>query len=121
MLGAQVLPTDLAVPNSKECFMWIRLGSFKVKAGKTESLRATYNEKAVPRVRGCSGNLACFLLEPITPGDDLFVACTVWASRSDGVAYEESGTAQAVVDLVRDFFAGPPTLKSYESSTIGGL
>jgi heme-degrading monooxygenase HmoA len=100
--------------------MWIRLGSFKVKDGQTESLRAAYNEKAVPRVRGCAGNLACFLLEPTTPGDD-FVACTVWASRSDGAAYEDSGTAQAVVGLVREFFAGPPTLKSYESLTIGGL
>jgi hypothetical protein len=36
-------------------------------------------------------------------------------------AYESSGAAAEVVALVRAFFAGPPTLRSYESSSLAGL
>ena|SRR5208282_1573854 len=101
--------------------MWIRLGSFKVKAGQEEQLRTTYNMQAVPKVRSCPGNLACLLLQPATRGDDQFIACTIWASRSDGDAYESSGAAQEVVALVREYFAGPPSLSSYQSESAAGL
>ena len=95
--------------------MWIRLGTFRVKAGQLEQLRATYNERAVPKVRSHRGNIGCLLLEPAAPEDDQFIACTIWASRADGDAYESSGAAQEVIGFLRDHFAGPPTLKSYES------
>jgi heme-degrading monooxygenase HmoA len=96
------------------------MGSFAVKPGLQSELRAVYNQQAVPKVRACAGNLACMLLEPITP-DEPFVAVTVWASRVAGEAYESSGAAGEVVALVRAFFAGPPTLRSYESDSAAGL
>ncbi len=101
--------------------MWVRLGSFRVRAGQGDALRITYNTRAVPKVRAFPGNLGCLLLEPATPDDEQFVACTLWASRGDADAYESSGAAQEVVGLVREFFAEAPTLRSYESLTIGGL
>jgi heme-degrading monooxygenase HmoA len=71
-------------------------------------------------VRACAGNLACLLLEPA--GDDRdFAAVTIWATRADGEAYDASGTAAEVVALVRGHFAGPPTLRSYQSSSLAGL
>jgi heme-degrading monooxygenase HmoA len=91
------------------------MGMFRVKAGQLEQLRATYNERAVPKVRSHRGCLGCLLLEPAAPRDDPFIACTIWASRADGDAYESSGSAQEVVGYLRDHFAGPPILKSYES------
>jgi heme-degrading monooxygenase HmoA len=105
----------------KEDVMWIRLGSFAVKAGQQEQLRAIYNNQAVPKVRACAGNVACLLLEPATAGDDEFIACTIWASREDGEAYESSGAAREVVGLVRQYFAGPPVLKSYACESIAGI
>jgi heme-degrading monooxygenase HmoA len=101
--------------------MWVRLGSFRVKTGQAGALRTTYNARAFPKVRAFPGNLGCLLLEPVTPGDEQFVACTLWASRGDADAYEASGAAQEVVRLVREFFAEAPTLRSYESLTTGGL
>jgi heme-degrading monooxygenase HmoA len=100
--------------------MWIRLGSFSVKPGEAAALRAAYNGTAVPKVRACAGNLACLLLEPVADGEP-FVAMTIWESRAAGEAYDASGAAAEVVASVRQFFAGPPTLRSYESASLAGL
>ncbi len=92
--------------------MFVRLGSFEVKAGALDALRATYNEVCVPLVRAAQGNVDCFLLEPIASGEAI-VACTMWTTEEDAVRYESSGTAQHVVSQVREHFAGPPRLQSY--------
>jgi heme-degrading monooxygenase HmoA len=100
--------------------MWVRVGSFLIKPGQAMNLRATYNERAVPKVRAQPGNLACLLLEPTFDGEP-FLVMTVWNDRSAADAYESSGAAAEVVSLVREFFAGPPTLRSYESSSSAGF
>jgi quinol monooxygenase YgiN len=100
--------------------MWVRVGSFLVKPGEAAALRSTYNQQAVPKVRAYPGNLGCLLLEPITDGEP-FMVVTVWEDRAAAEKYESSGAAAEVVGLVRAFFAGPPTLRSYESASIAGL
>jgi quinol monooxygenase YgiN len=100
--------------------MWVRVGSFAVKPGQLANLRTTYNEKGVPKVRAQSGNLACLLLEPSDEREP-FLAVTIWKDRAAAEAYEASGAAMEVVALVREFFAGPPSLRSYESSSALGL
>ena len=100
--------------------MWVRIGSFSVKAGQVGNLRDTYNELAVPKVRAFPGNRGCLLLEP-TSGDEPFIVMTIWEDRSAAETYESSGAAAEVVSLVRSFFAGPPTLRSYESASTAGL
>jgi len=62
-------------------------------------------------VRAAAGNVDCFLLEPVVPGD--IIACTMWRTEEDAVRYESSGTAQQVVATVRQHFAGPPKLDAY--------
>ena len=37
--------------------MWVRMGTFRVKPGMAETLVATYNERAVPKVRAVPGKL----------------------------------------------------------------
>jgi len=100
--------------------MWVRVGSFPVKPDQAANLRKTYNEQAVPKVRAHAGNLACLLLEPAADGEP-FLVMTVWEDRVAAERYESSGAAAEVVALVRQFFAGPPTLRSYESASIAGL
>jgi heme-degrading monooxygenase HmoA len=91
--------------------MFVRLGSFAVQPGALEALRETYNGVCAPLVRAAAGNIDCFLLEPVAPGD--VVACTMWRTEEDAVRYESSGTAQEVVAKVRQHFAGPPRLDAY--------
>lgn len=100
--------------------MWVRIGSFLVKPDQASSLRQTYNERAVPKVRAHPGNLGCVLLEPLVDGEP-FLVMTVWTDRAAAESYESSGAATEVVSLVRAFFAGPPTLRSYASESILGL
>ena len=100
--------------------MWIRMGSFAVKPAEIERLKQTYNALAVPKVRACAGNLACLLLEPAASGDP-FRVITIWQTRAAAEAYEASGSASEIVALVRECFAGPPTLTSYQSDSEGGL
>jgi heme-degrading monooxygenase HmoA len=96
--------------------MWFRLGTFAVKDGQGAALVETYNTRAAPKVRASPGNRGCAILEPATPGAP-FVVITVWENRAAGEAYEASGTAAEVVGMVRAYFAGPPTLQSYLSSS----
>ena len=96
--------------------MFVRLGSFAVKEGELEALRATYNGVCAPLVRAAEGNVDCFLLEPAAtsggaPGP--VIVCTMWRAEADAARYEASGTAQEVVAKVRQHFAGPPTLAAY--------
>ena len=100
--------------------MWIRMGSFRVKPGMVESLVATYNEQAVPKVRACAGNLGCLLLEPSGGGEE-FVVITIWRDQAAAEWYEASGEAAVVVALVRECFAGPPSLRSFASASVAGL
>ena len=100
--------------------MWVRVGSFLVKPEQAANLRRTYNEQAVPKVRAYPGNLGCLLLEPTAEGDP-FLVLTIWQDRAAAESYESSGAAAEVVSLVRAFFAGPPTLRSYESASLLGL
>ena len=99
--------------------MWVRLGSFPIKPDQAANLRATYNGAAVPKVRAFPGNRGCLLLEPPST-DEPFVVITVWDDRASAELYETSGAAAEVVALVRGFFAGPPTLRWYESGTTAG-
>jgi hypothetical protein len=46
---------------------------------------------------------------------------TLWEDRAAAEKYESSGAAAEVVGLVKAFFAGPPTLRSYESASSAGL
>jgi len=100
--------------------MWIRVGSFSVKPGQSERLQKTYNEVAVPKVRSCPGNVACLLLAPEADGEP-FKAVTIWETRAAAEAYESGGSALEVVSLVREFFAGPPKLVSYQSESTSGI
>jgi quinol monooxygenase YgiN len=100
--------------------MWVRVGSFLVKPDQVDNLRRTYNEQAVPKVRLYPGNLGCLLLEPEATGEP-FLVMTVWNDRAAAESYESSGAATEVVSLVRAFFAGPPTLRSYQSASGLGL
>lgn len=95
--------------------MWVRVGSFRVQQGEAANLRSVYNGQAIPKVRAFPGNRGCLLLEPAAEGDE-FIVMTLWQDRAAAEHYDSSGAAAEVVALVKRFFAGPPTLRSYSSA-----
>lgn len=100
--------------------MWVRVGLFSVKPGAVDRLKSAYNELVVPKVRACPGNVACLLFVPELDPEP-FMAVTIWETRQAADAYEAAGTALEVVALVREFFAGPPRLVSYQSDSTSGI
>jgi heme-degrading monooxygenase HmoA len=92
--------------------MFVRLGSFEASPGKLAELRQIYYRDCVPIVRAAPGNIDVYLLEP-AEGEGPILACTIWNTEQDAVAYEAGGTAKEVVGKVKGFFAGPPVLRSY--------
>ncbi len=92
--------------------MFVRLGSFEVQPGRLDELRATYYRDCVPIVKAAPGNVDAYLLES-ADGSNTIVACTIWQTEADAVAYDASGTAKEVVARVKPLFAGPPSLRSY--------
>jgi quinol monooxygenase YgiN len=92
--------------------MFIRQGAFEVVSGKLAELREIYQRDCVPIVRAAPGNLDVYIMEPADEQGPV-VACTIWKTEADAVAYDASGTAKEVVAKVRSFFAGPPMLRSY--------
>jgi heme-degrading monooxygenase HmoA len=99
---------------SKEEQMLVRLGSFAVKDGMGAGLRRAHLEKVLPHVGKQPGLVASLLLEPQAAGAP-FVACTIWQTGADAERYEKSGEAAAVVGMLKEFLAGPPTLQTYEA------
>jgi heme-degrading monooxygenase HmoA len=97
--------------------MWVRLARFKLLPENKDRYVKVYNEQGVPRVRAFAGNVACYLLESVT--DDECLACTMWETEEHARAYETSGAAREVADLLRPAFAGPPELKTYRSQSRG--
>lgn len=92
--------------------MFIRQGSFAVAPGKLAELRETYDRDCAPIVRAAPGNLDVYIMEPTDDASPI-IACTIWNTEADAVAYDASGTAAQVVAKVKSYFAGPPVLKSY--------
>ena len=92
--------------------MFVTVGTFQIKPGTLDALRHRYYAYCVPVVRAAAGSVDCYILEPVDEAAPV-VVCTVWQTEADAVAYESSGSAAEVVGRVREFFAGPPELRSY--------
>jgi heme-degrading monooxygenase HmoA len=92
--------------------MFVRMGTFHIKPGTLDALRGRYYADCAPLVHAAEGNVDCYVLEPVED-DAPVVVCTMWQTEADAVAYEASGSAAEVVGRVREFFAGPPELRSY--------
>jgi heme-degrading monooxygenase HmoA len=92
--------------------MFARVGTFEIRPGTFDALRHRYVAECVPVVRAAEGSIDCFVLESADSAAEAAI-CTVWRTEADAIAYEASGLAAQIVDRVREFLAGRPTLTSY--------
>jgi heme-degrading monooxygenase HmoA len=92
--------------------MFVRVGTFRIRPGTLDEFRQRYYSQCAPLVKGASGSVDCMVLEPVDDQAPVAV-CTVWQTEADAATYEASGAAGDVVSRVREFFLGPPELRSY--------
>jgi heme-degrading monooxygenase HmoA len=100
--------------DSGENMPFVRLGKFKAKEEMIDDLCRIYAAEAIPTIRTARGNLGAFLFRPQQPTED-FMAMTVWRTKQDAEAYEQSGLAKAMVDKIRHTFASAPTLLTFDA------
>jgi heme-degrading monooxygenase HmoA len=80
-------------------------------------MRAAYHQARTRHVTRTDDTFPCsgsMLLEPVAK-DEPFQVLTLWVSRAGCESYEASGAAAQAVSAVKQLFAGPPKLVTYES------
>ena len=92
--------------------MHARLTTVSMQPDKVAEMTQIYQNSVMPVISSQPGLKAVYLL--VDPSTGNGQSLTIWDSEADGLAYERSGTYQAQVDKVRAYFAGPPSLKTYE-------
>ena len=92
--------------------MFVRVGTFRIRPGTLDEFRQRYYSQCAPVVTAAAGSVDCMILESVDDQAPVAV-CTVWRTEADAAAYEASGAAADVVNRVREFFLGPPELRSY--------
>lgn len=93
--------------------MWVRLTFGKVQPGKEDEFRKIYYEELVPVAKTQKGCLDAFLLES-TEEDGSFISHTAWETKTEGEAYESSGTYKQLVGKVSHLLTESPTLNVYQ-------
>jgi len=93
--------------------MYARATFVKLQPGKNEEARKIFGESVVPAAKEQKGFRAIYMLES---EDDptAGLALSIWDSKADADAGEQSGYYQEQVKKFAPLFAAPPERKGYE-------
>ena len=112
--GVNTVQLTTTGPKGGKNMAFVRIGQFQAKPTEIPDLCRIYEHEAIPEIRRAPGNVSAVLLQQHQQSDT-FLAITLWKSREDAEAYDDSGAAQQIVNKVRHTFAGPPTLTTYDA------
>jgi heme-degrading monooxygenase HmoA len=93
------------IPEAKDAAYFVRIVFMTVHPGRRSEFVRTYMSQVVPGLKAVRGCRFMQLAQSMENSDE-FISFTVWDSRRDAEAYEESGQFAALRDLLR------PTLSS---------
>ena len=93
--------------------MFARVAWGKVKPGTWEEYERLYHEEILPTTREVKGLRFRELLRG-TDDPDEGISLTLWESREDLDAYEQSDLYQRLVDRARAFYAGEFWVKHFD-------
>jgi heme-degrading monooxygenase HmoA len=104
-------------PRQRRTPMFARVTTVSVQPDQVANVTRIYNESILPAVKAASGNRGVFLL--IDSATGVGVSITLWNAQSDGEAYDSSGSYREQVGKISAYFAGPPSLATYEVAAQG--
>ncbi|MBL7960595.1 antibiotic biosynthesis monooxygenase [bacterium] len=83
--------------------LYLRIVSPNVHPGKIEEFKQLYNVEILPALRTVKGCLFAFLTENIK--EDQVISVTIWQSKQDADAYEQTGVFSQLVKKVEHTFS----------------
>lgn len=93
--------------------MYARATFVKLQPGKNEETRKIFRESVVPAAKEQKGFHAIYLFE-FEDDPTTGMALSLWDSKADAEAGEQSGYYQEQVQKFAPLFAAPPERKGYE-------
>ena len=93
--------------------MYARMAWGKVKPGSWEDYERVYRDEILPGSRGVKGLRFRELLRGIDDPDE-GISLTLWESREDLEAYEQSAAYQGFVERGRQYYVGEFWVKHFD-------
>jgi heme-degrading monooxygenase HmoA len=93
--------------------MFARVAWGKVKPGTWEEYEQLYRDEILPNTRGVRGLVFRELLRGADDPDE-GISLTLWQSREDLDAYEQSEVYNRIVDRARAYYAGEYWVKHFD-------
>ncbi len=85
--------------------VWLRIVSLKILPGKMEQFKQLYVRHSIPVLRAEPGCRHVYLLENDQGNDEVF-SITIWDSREQAAAYEQSGKFEKLIDIQKETLSG---------------
>ena len=92
--------------------MFARLTIVQVKVDKQEEATKIVQDGIMPTAKQQNGFRGAYMLTNQKTGKGYFIS--LWDSKDDAIANEQSGYYQEQLGKVKDFFAAPPSQEGYE-------
>ena len=92
--------------------MYARLTIVQVKVDKQEEATNIVQDSIMPTAKQQNGFRGAYMLTNQETGKGYFIS--LWDSKDDAIANEQSGYYQEQLGKVKDFFAAPPSQEGYE-------
>ena len=92
--------------------MYARVTTVSIQPDKIADATRVFNESIIPAVKSGAGNRGIYLLLDSATGQGMSIS--FWNSEAEGQAYDTSGSYREQVAKVAPFFAGPPSLTTYD-------
>jgi heme-degrading monooxygenase HmoA len=94
--------------------MFARLTMVQIKVDKMDEAIKIYEDSVIPAAKLQKGFKGAYLLTDRDTGKG--ISCTLWDSKDDAIANEQSGYYQEQIAKFKDVFTAPPGQEGYEVS-----
>ena len=92
--------------------MFARLTIFQVRVDKQDEATKIVQDSIMPAAKQQKGFRKAYMLTDQESGKGYFIS--VWDSKEDAIANEQSGYYKEQLGKVKNFFAAPPSQEGYE-------
>jgi quinol monooxygenase YgiN len=92
--------------------MHARVTTVPIQRDKISDATSIYQNDILPIISGTPGCQGVYLL--VDPNTGNAQSITLWDNPANAQSYESSGTYQQLVAKLAQYFAGPPSLATYD-------